>query len=131
MKNKDEIQEATHAEFLNRLLKTNYKQYMKCTYNLHNGYEIWMIRFNNKQSKTGWTNEIEKCGEIITEKYTGNPSDRLLSHKQFPTEKRLVFGIYENVYSQRKYVFHGVYSLDLKSNNNCRIWNKISDSYNF
>ena len=26
---------------------------------------------------------------------------------------------------------HGVYSLDLKSNNNCRIWNKISDSYNF
>ena len=130
MKTRDTISAQSHAALLNILLHKKLNGYMQCRYDLHNGYKIWMIRLDGKQSKDGWTNDINNYGNTITEEYTGNQQARLSTHKDFPFEKRLVFGIYGNAES-RFYMFLGVFELDKSSTNNHRIWNKISDEYNF
>lgn len=131
MKTRDTIKAKSHKELLNTLLNKQLNGYMQCTYNLHNGYKIWMIRLDGQQSKDGWTNDITDYGKTITEIYTGDPEKRLSTHKNYPHEKRLIFGILGNSYHDRIYIFHGVFELDKSSTNNYRKWNKISDYYNF
>ena len=120
----------THAEFLNRLLHLQYKQYMKCTYDLGDGDTVWMIRLDGKKSSTGWINVATNGNNTIVEQYVGNAANKLPTHWIFPNERRVIFDIRETSYS-RAYVFMGVFSLDAKSSNNCRIWNKVSDTYQF
>ena len=131
MKTHDVIYAPTHAVFLNKLLHTNYKAWMKVRYDLPSGYTIWMIRLDGKQSKVGWTNSVTDYGNKIHEMYTGSPMDKLSSHYGIPLEKRLVFCIYDDPTDGRRYTFLGSFELDNKSNSNHRIWNKISDYYNF
>lgn len=119
----------THAKFLNEILGTNYDSYWKCTYDLHNGYIIWLIRLNGKQSKDGWTNSLIDTGNTIQEFYTGDPDSRIPPHKILPRDKRIVFDIIENGTKDRKYVFRGIFVFDICSGNDNRIWHKIADDY--
>ena len=121
----------THAQFLNKLLHLSYKAYMKCTYPLRDGKDIWMIRLNGSATEFGWVNTVTDRNNTVIEQYVGDQTDKLLSHCKFPLNKRAIFKIEDEAYKDRKYVFLGIFELDKKSNNNCRIWNKITDRYDF
>lgn len=129
MKSGDIFYARTHAELLNQILGTDYKQYMKCAYNLSDDTVIWMIRLDGHESKAGWTNILRADG--IYEVYTGDPCSRLDAHKtpNYP-KKRLVFDIVESAYQGRRYIFRGIYKFDdIAGDNDRRVWRKISDKY--
>lgn len=131
MKSGNTIYAKSHCEFLNELLDRDYERYMKCTCNLGNGYMIWFVRFDGKQSKQGWTNSILNNGNTIAELYTGEPCDRLAQHYNLSQDTlRLVFDVKDG-YDNRAYEFCGVFEFDRNSDNTNRIWKKISDTYNF
>ena len=131
MKTNDSIYANSHRDFLSKLLSEEFVQWRKCTYSLDNGYKIWMIRLNGEVSPFGFANKISDGGNTVSEIYVGNPKDRLPSHKEFPTETRLIFDILDGPYGGREYVFRGVFCLDSHSDNNHRIWKKVSDQYYF
>ena len=126
MKLGDIISVSTNANLLNKIIGTDYKQWMKCIYPLPNDIDIHMICLNSQDNGFGWVNKQESKNKII-EKYIGDPKDKLPSHNRMDfAKKRLIFD------KRRFYVFKGLFEM---SKDNCtpnyREWNLISDSYEF
>jgi hypothetical protein len=116
-----------HVDFLNKLIRKDFQGYRKNTYPYINGLDIWFIRLDGRESKEGWTNTLKTDGKIF-EEYTGDPENRLISHRFFPTKKRAIFNIDEDD-NGRKYIFMGVFKVE--GNNDRRVWQKVLDSYPF
>lgn len=130
MKIGEYVSAKTHAEFINRLLGTNYKGYGKCTLS-YNNKVLWIIKLDGKKSKTGWINSISADKNEIYEFFIGNPSERMESHKiPVANQTRLVFDVIDGI-RDRAYVFRGVFTYDNLSNNDKRVWKKIANEYNF
>ena len=123
----------TNAEFLNTLLRKEYKQYRRCTCKFDDNNPnklIWMISLNDEISSYGWRNSL-MFADYISEFYEGKDAERLDTHKIFPTNQiRYVFDIFEGEddddLSLRFYEFKGAFKLVLeKSDNNKRLWKRI------
>ena len=111
----------TYAGLLNALLHLSLDGWFKSAYILNPHNAIWMISLDNSP-RNGWKNRQQ--GDFIYEYYIYNPSpiDPLNGRN------RLCFSIHYS--NKRYYVFEGVYKC-IRTENNTRIWQKISDSYTF
>ena len=111
----------THAELLNTLLHLNLGAWFRSARILDSHNAIWMISLDNSP-RNGWKNRRQ--GDFIYEHYiyTPIPIDPLNGRN------RLCFSIHYD--HKRYYVFEGVYKC-IRTENNTRIWQKISDSYTF
>lgn len=112
----------THAELLNYLLNKNYKAWMKSWYILNGSHAIWVIALDY-QVRSGWRNRRD--GDTIYENYVG----KTINRDPLNYRNRLCFSIHNNGW-QRIYIFEGVFKY-IKTENNTRIWQKISDTYTF
>lgn len=113
MKTNDIFYADTHAEFLNNVFGTNYKQWMKSVWEYDIDTIVWMVRFD-KETRDGWRNSFINENELLEEnliltrtKYDGAPLRELLSLR------RIVIAIDESGY-RRRYIFKGVFTLNLK-----------------
>ena len=70
MKIGEYIYARTHADFLNELLGTNYKAWMKSCRSLPDGKQIWMIELGYFVTPAGWRNQLTEKG--ISEKHMGS-----------------------------------------------------------
>lgn len=57
MKTNDFFYADTHAEFLNNVFGTNYKQWMKSVWEYDIDTIVWMVRFD-KETRDGWRNSF-------------------------------------------------------------------------
>lgn len=109
MKQGDIIRTKTHAELLNKLLGTQYKQWYKCTYDLDDNTFIWIVSLDNS-SNAGHRNKFLNNTTII-EQFDKNDT---FSKERFlhgiNREFRLVFEKIETA-NGRLYKFHGLYKL--------------------
>jgi len=139
MKTGEFIYAKTHAEFLNTLLGTNYKAWMKSTMPLPDGKNIWMIELGRYESTSGWINKLESPDEF-TETHC---------HDEFTTHHTYVYAIQNYIplganyvdraifeivkfANKRKYIFRGVFRISKeKSTIKQNVWNMISDNYYF
>ncbi len=128
MKTNDIFYADTHAEFLNNVFGTNYKQWMKSVWEYDIDTIVWMVRFD-KETRDGWRNSFINENELLEEnliltrkKYDGAPLRELLSLR------RIVIAIDESGY-RRRYIFKGVFTLNLKRENTTlrHYFIKISD----
>ena len=128
MKTNDIFYADTHAEFLNNVFGTNYKQWMKSVWEYDIDTIVWMVRFD-KETRNGWRNSFINKNELLEEnliltrkKYDGAPVRELLSLR------RIVIAIDESGY-RRRYIFKGVFTLNLKRENTTlrHYFIKISD----
>lgn len=128
MKTNDFFYADTHAEFLNNVFGTNYKQWMKSVWEYDIDTIVWMVRFD-KETRDGWRNSFINENELLEEnliltrkKYDGAPLRELLSLR------RIVIAIDESGY-RRKYIFKGVFVLnEERENTNLKhYFVKISD----
>lgn len=118
------IEARTHAVFLNKILKIDFKGFMQCTYPYDEDLIIWFIRLNGKEGKYGWTNTLVSENEI-KEEYTGDLNKKIGYPK---LNKRVIFNIVESG-SKREYIFLGIFKMEGSSNK--RIWKMIKDELNF
>lgn len=128
MKTNDFFYADTHAEFLNNVFGTNYKQWMKSVWEYDIDTIVWMVRFD-KETRDGWRNSFINENELLEEnliltrkKYDGAPLRELLSLR------RIVIAIDESGY-RRRYIFKGVFVLnEERENTNLKhYFVKISD----
>ena len=128
-----------HVEFLNELLGTDYKAWMKSSRKLSDGKLLWMIELGNFVTKAGFINKLvgqDKISEKHSEKdfaYEGhNTYKRALSNGQsWDYSERVVFDVVK-LGSSRKYVFRGVFRLNKEESTvEENIWNLVADEYKF
>lgn len=128
MKTNDIFYADTHADFLNKAFGTNYRQWMKSVWKYDDNAIVWMVRFD-KETRDGWRNSFINENELLEEnliltrkKYDGAPLRELLSLH------RIVIAIDESGYC-RRYIFKGVFTLNLKRENTTlrHYFIKISD----
>lgn len=128
MKTNDIFYADTHADFLNKAFGTNYRQWMKSVWKYDDNAIVWMVRFD-KETRDGWRNSFINENELLEEnliltrtKYDGAPLRELLSLR------RIVIAIDESGY-RRRYIFKGVFTLNLKRENTTlrHYFIKISD----
>lgn len=128
MKTNDFFYADTHAEFLNNVFGTNYKQWMKSVWEYDIDTIVWMVRFD-KETRDGWRNSFINENELLEEnliltrkKYDGAPLQKHLGLR------RIVIAIDESEY-RRKYIFKGVFVLnEERENTNLKhYFVKISD----
>lgn len=110
------IAAGTHAELLNKVFGTSYKQWMKSVWEYDRNTCVWIIRIDGDK-RSGWTNEFVGIGknEIreTNNDYNAN-SYSWLTKKPLPYyeyKRRFVFEIITGGYT-RKYVFRGVFERD-------------------
>lgn len=113
----------TNAEFLNKAFGTNYKAWMKCTWEYGNT-DVWMIELGGAV-RYGWKNTIVD-GETVREDYVGREEDKIDGHKYLTNRRRII------VKKERecgRYIIMGLYAYDFENSveKNKRIWKKISD----
>lgn len=122
---------STHADFLYALLHKRIIRLGKCLIRMKNGDMLWFVPVNGKQHPVyGWTNTLLDYGEAIHEQYTAG----VCIHDEFELDmQRILFNVIETPYGGRKYVFMGVFELDLNSDWKAknRIWRKVRDDYDF
>lgn len=140
MKTNEFIIARTHAEFLNQLLKKNYKAFMKSGLSLPDGKWLWMIELSHKPSSSGWINML--IDDTLTEEFVGSEKSFIthdtwlgcklngkLPNKCYPY--RVVFDIIQ-FDKYRKYVFKGLFLInEEKSTLKMNVWDRISNEYNF
>ena len=126
MKNGDVTYAETHAEFLNKVFGTNYKAWMKCTWQ-YGYWTVWMVRFNEEDG--GWNNTFEENRQRIREENldAGKTCSKNTALRNVDKTK-IVIEIDDTGFN-KKYIFRGIYKYDEeKSNpNTVRYYNKISD----
>ncbi len=117
----------THAQFLNEVVGTNYKQWMKSTYPLSDYSDIWMIRFTPEGiSNAGWINTLSQNGKLLEERLIAAVYP---SHKRgLFARTRVVFEIVETPYSGREYVFKGVFKCT-ECTRSYHKWYRVSDEF--
>ena len=138
MKTGESIFAKTHAEFLNQLLKKDYKAWMKSGYNLPDGKIIWMIELGPFITAAGWVNEL--VGRQIREEHVRSKfeydthntyKNSLITGEKFCDADRVIFDI-KNKSGQRKYIFRGVFRLNKeKSTVSMNVWDLVKDEYFF
>ena len=125
----------TNAEFLNELLGTSYKAWMKSSMTLPDGKLIWMIELGDFVTKSGWINRLVSSNQLrekhITKDFSYYSHDTyrgaLEAGKPWGPETRVVF---EKVSfkSSKKYIFRGVFRINKeKSTVEENIWDLIMD----
>ena len=137
MKIGEYIYAKTHAEFLNELLGTDYKAWMKSSIMLSDEKRLWMIDLGSFVTPSGWQNVLignNKISEKHIAKdfafenhntYWGAKEAR----KEWGPDTRVVFDIVKTSCS-RKYIFRGVFRLN-KEESSVRenVWDLIRDEY--
>ena len=130
----------TNAEFLNQLLNTNYKRWMRSSIKLPDGKLLWMIELNGSVSSSNWANLLVNShviselhvGEEYEHKCHGTYLDAKMRKIYWDSSDRVVFEKTRNYYKRRQYIFRGVFRLCKDSCSvNENIWERISDKYNF
>lgn len=121
MKKGEYITARTHAEFLNEAFGTNYKAWMKCTWQ-YGEWTVWMVRFNKDDG--GWKNTFIPANRIKEE----NLQNTNIDYLKKIDKKKIVFEIIGDG-TQRKYVFKGKYVYDEKESEplKVRYYNMVSD----
>lgn len=116
MKTNDIFYADSHADFLNKIFGTNYKQWMKAVWKYDENVIVWMVRFD-KKNRDGWRNSFIDENELVEEnliltrkKYDGTPLQELLNLH------RIVIAVDESGY-RRKYIFKGVFVLNEEREN--------------
>ena len=129
----DVINVSQHFELLNLMLGKTYEGWGRCTRKLDELDLIWMISLDGKISNEGWRNTLSDGGEVVIEKFVGNPADRMASHKEEAyNQRRHIFDVVKTSSGKRAYIFRGVFAFDLeKGDNDCRVWKKISDTADY
>ena len=130
------IHAKTHAEFLNQILRKDYKAWMKSCYHLSDGKMIWMIQLGDFISETGWINKLTTPKKIkekhvtLTFDFRHNTYKNALQTGQyFNCSDRVVFDVIKNK-RDRVYVFRGVFRLNKQeSSSNENVWDLIKDEY--
>ena len=131
MKSGEFIYARTHAAFLNQAFGTNYKAWMKSSWNYNGGWTIWMVRFN--RNIDGWENSFISEGNdpyavIMQDNLNGKDTFEGIPINYATTKKRIVFEIDEKE-GRRKYIFRGKYVYDEAKSDarTVQYLNKISD----
>ena len=138
MKIGEYIYAKTHAEFLNELLETDYKAWMKSSIILPDGKRLWMIDLGNFVTSSGWQNVLIGNNKI-SEKHISKDFafenhntywGARQSSKSWGPETRVVFDIVKGG-SSRKYIFRGVFRLNREESSiEENVWDLIMDEYN-
>lgn len=133
----------TRAAFLNALLGTRYKQWMKCSYQIDERTILWFPSLGGDE-KSGWKNTVVNNGDKIIEEYVGSlsakPSNfdvRATASKRIAFDKYCIcidsFGdrVIGGYGKTRVYEFLGVYLYsEAESTLYRRVYNKIADETN-
>lgn len=99
----------THAEFLNKVFGTHYKQWMKSTWEYAKDTIVWMVRFYGEHS--GYQNRLLGDGRII-EVYTEEDWDRIMHDPRYYKHPyRLAVSVEERL-EIRQYRVLGLYKID-------------------
>ena len=109
MKKGDVTYARTHAEFLNKRFGTDYKGWMRCSWQ-YGEWTVLMVRFNKEDG--GWKNTFLSDNRF-KEENLWNTDERYLRKVD---KKKAVFEIQDDG-GQRKYVFRGKYVYDEKESN--------------
>ena len=138
MKVGDSISAKTHAQFLNQLLGTNYKAWMKSSIVLSSGERVWMIELGDFISPSGWINKLTSANRL-SEKHTDmnfqyehdTYKNALKTGAYWDSSDRIVFDIVKGRFG-RKYIFRGVFRINrTESTLSENVWDRIADKYNF
>lgn len=129
MKAGDIIKARTHAELLNEVFGTNYKQWYKSVWEYDSNYIVWMVRFDGK-NRSGWVNEFISPDEIREENLYNATKWNGKTVLYNTGQKRLTFEIDESGLT-RKYIFKGVFAPDEEKSNPYRVryYYKVSDTF--
>lgn len=121
MKKGDVTYARTHAEFLNKKFGTDYKGWMRCTWQ-YGEWTVWMVRFNKEDG--GWKNTFLSDNRL-KEENLWNTDETYLRKVD---KKKALFEIQEDG-GQRKYIFRGKYVYDEKESNplEVRYYDIVSD----
>ena len=112
-----QVKAKTIAEFLNKTFGTNYKLWLKSTYELDNSTTVWMIKIDGEKRNT-FKNYFDN-ENIVEESY----EEKTRSLKPI----RMVFQIVEKENS-KTFVYLGNYTLNKeKSTKEKRIFSPIKD----
>lgn len=129
MKTGETVKARTHAELINKLLRTNLKKLYRCTYDIDKNTFIWMVNLNDTRN-AGHRNRIENNTTIIEEFDKSRPKDERFYHG-LKRKHRLVFEKI-NTPNGRIYKFHGLYKLVKTENDDyIRILQIECDKYIF
>lgn len=125
MKAGEKIYVTTYYELLNRILGTNYKNWMTGIRKISDDCYIWMISIDGV-NRGGWVNNY--LGEnIITEEYVDGlpyPGNINMGVKY---KQRLVFDKIQGYGGTKYFVFRGLYELTNEGNFTYRVLRKVSD----
>ena len=121
MKKGDVTYARTHAEFLNKKFGTDYKGWMRSTWQ-YGEWTVLMVRFNKEDG--GWKN-IFLSDNRFKEENLWNTDETYLRKVD---KKKALFEIQEDG-GQRKYIFRGKYVYDEKESNplEVRYYDIVSD----
>jgi hypothetical protein len=128
----------THAAFLNELLGTSYKAWMKSGYNLRDGRLIWMIELGDFVGPSGWINKLVSR-ECISERHTdmnfqfehNTYKNAVRTGAYWNDAERVVFDIVKTSFG-RKYIFRGVFRINReKSSISENVWDLVMNEYQF
>lgn len=132
------IEAKTHAEFLNELLGTNYKNFMQSGKTIQDGRRLWMIELGPFVSPAGWKNQLI-LNDLIIETHVGIKFEfskhdtykhALLTGIKFDDSDRVIFDIVKKE-THREYIFRGVFRLNkTKSSLKENVWDLIMSEYN-
>lgn len=132
----DGIEAKNHADFLSKVLKKEYKGYMKSSIKLSDEKLLWMIELGPFVSSAGWVNQlvserllVETHVDLTFQFGHNTYKSALLNSQYFDDSDRVVFDVVKNGWN-RKYVFRGVFRLNkAKSTLKENIWDLIMSEY--
>ena len=130
LKENDTFYVDTHAELLNQVFETNYKSWMRSSWDVtHNTY-VWMVRFDNIE-RDGWRNYFISSDRLRQVNVTGRGEwgNQIINNDG---KYRIVFSI-ENDFHGKKYVFKGVFKYDREKSDphGTEEYYKVSSVYPF
>lgn len=136
MKIGESIEAHSHAEFLSKVLKKEYKGYWKSGKKLADGKFLWMIELGSFETPSGWINRLVSKN-LITETHVGitfsfehnTYKNALLTGQKFDDSDRVIFDIIKKE-THREYIFRGVFRLNkINSSVKENVWDLIMDEY--
>ena len=132
----DNFYAKNHADFLNQILRTQYRAYFKSAIKLADGKLLWMIDLGPYISQTGWINQLVSKDRIV-EKHNGLAFEgghttykyAIETGAFFDDSDRVIFDI-EKGKTERRYIFRGVFHLNkTESSLYENVWDLIKEEY--
>ena len=99
----------THADFLNQVFGTNYKQYMRGRWKYNDSTWVWMVYMDGKV-RNDWRNRIVSNDEIWEERVCGDTDYHGEPEKPYRIVVRIV-----DTSRGREYHILGLYKFDFES----------------